>query len=668
MTATNNTIARTHSDNLEIFSLLWLDAEVNTKEENRYAQNQLRSIINHLKTFHDQKECQQYIMACSTQDRLILIVSGRLSKELVPQIHNFRQLSAVYIYCWDKNAYQQWAKQFTKIKGVIVKLDDLVDQIKLDQKDRLKQEEPMSMNIYNVSSNAHKSTTELNGHFIHSLLLIDVLLRMKSTDADKKKLIQVCKDEYHGNEPQLAVVREFECDYKARKAIWWYTRDAFLFSMLNKALRVQNTELLLLFRFVIRDIYEQIKTHQCKSPVCVYRYQAMPADELKALQQSIGQFISINSFFSTSADRDVALKFSNYPTISNDLHRILFIIEADPCVVKSKPFADISSLSYFSQECEILFMVGCIFRLIDIYRNDNEKIWIIKMQLVEDDDHDLKKLFIQLKADYGGGENETDLKSFGDVLQLMGKYDSAEKVYSGLRKTYAPDDSSFSHLCVSYGMLNKERKNFDRSLRWFQRALTRKMRTDPDDIVYIGGLYCCIGNIHMEKNDYNEAMECYKTAMDHYKRANATNHPYMASLYHGIARICCAQREYSDALKYYQRSLAIQQEQLPSNHPDMAINHTGIGDVYRCTNEYQLAMNHYKTSLDIRVKSLPPQHQDIASSNKSIGLLYETMNNLKEALEYYKQAESIYRQSLSSEDANVVEIGKDIQRVISKLK
>ncbi|CAF1236295.1 unnamed protein product, partial [Rotaria sordida] len=663
MTAANSTIAQTHSNNLETFTLLWLDAEVNTKEENKHAQKRLRSIINHLIIHHDQKECQQYIMSCSAQDRLILIVSGRLSKELIPQIHNLRQVSAVYIYCWDKKAYKQWAKQFTKIKGVIVKVDDLIDQIKVDQKDRGKQEEPLSMNIYNVRGNADKSTTELNGHFIHSLLLIDVLIRMKSNDTDKKKLIQVCKDEYTDNDHQLEIVSEFERHYQSKKAIWWYTRDAFLYSMLNKALRVQNTELLLLFRFVIRDIYERLKKHQCQDLVRVYRYQPMSTDELNALRQSIGQFISINSFFSTSADRDVALRFLKHSAISNDLHPILFIIDADPRVVKSKPFADISSHSYFPLECEILFMVGCIFRLIDIYRDDNEQIWIIKMQLAEDNDHDLKKLFNQLKADYGGGENETNLQSFGDVLQLMGKYDSAEKIYSDLHKTSPSDDTSFCHLCFSFGMLYKERKDYDRSLQWFQRALDRKTRTNPTDFVYIGGLYCCIGNIYMEKNGYNEAIKYYNTAMDYYKCANATNHPYMASLYHGNARICCAQKQYTEALNYYQRSLVIQQEHLPSNHPDMAINLIGIGDVYRNVGKYQLAMDNYKTSLDIRMKSLPPQHQDIASNVRSIGLLYETMNNLKEALEYYKKAASIYRQSLSSENSNVVEIQKDIQRI-----
>ncbi|CAF3482714.1 unnamed protein product [Rotaria sp. Silwood1] len=394
----------------------------------------------------------------------------------------------------------------------------------------------------------------------------------------------------------------------------------------------------------------------------------MYADELNTLQNSIGQFISINSFFSTSSDRDTALKFMKRTTISNDLRGILFDIEADPRVVKSKPFADISSLSYFSQESEILFMVGCIFRLINIYPDDKENIWIIKMQLAENNDNELKKLFDQLKADYGGGENEADLKFFGDVLQHMGKYDSAEKVYIDVRKKCSPDDTSYAHLCYSFGVLYSNRKDFNRSLQWFQRALDRKIRTEPSDLIYIGGLYCCIGNVYMEKNDFNEATKCYNTAMDCYKRANATNHPFMASLYHGIARTQCAQKQYTNALNNYQRSLDIQKQHLTSNHPDMATNLIGIGDVYRIVGQYQLAMSHYTTSLEIRIKSLPPQHPDIAANNKKIGLLYETMKNWKEALEYYKKAVTIYRQSLPLQQASVTETEKDIHRVSSMMK
>ena len=102
-------------DNLESFGLLWLDAAVNSSEENREAQHELRSAINHVVTFEDPNLCQQYIRSVCPQDRLVLIVSGRLGQEVVSRIHQLRQLSSIYVYCMDKERNEQWAKNFTKV-------------------------------------------------------------------------------------------------------------------------------------------------------------------------------------------------------------------------------------------------------------------------------------------------------------------------------------------------------------------------------------------------------------------------------------------------------------------------------------------------------------------------------------------------------------------------
>jgi len=109
-----------------------------------------------------------------------------------------------------------------KVKHVIVKLDDLIYRIKVDQKSRVKVEELLSIKIYNGSSDTDQSTTGLNGHFVHSLLLIDVLIRIKFSETDKQQLITLCKNQYKNNSTQLAIVREFEHEYTSNKALWWY--------------------------------------------------------------------------------------------------------------------------------------------------------------------------------------------------------------------------------------------------------------------------------------------------------------------------------------------------------------------------------------------------------------------------------------------------------------
>lgn len=526
----------------------------------------------------------------------------------------------------------------------------------------------MIMNIYSAKNEENQSTTELNGHFIHFLLLIDVLIRIKPTEDDKKELIKRCREEYQDNDPQLSMIREFESDYIPRKALWWYTRDSFVYNMLNKALRTQNTELLYLFRFLIHDICELLKSHQCQEPIRAFRFQPMSNSELKTLQNSIENFISINSFFSTSARSDIALKYAIHSTASNDLHRVLFGITADPRVVKSKPFAAISSLSYFSQECEILFMVGCIFRLKSVRRDENNKLWLIEMQLADDGESDLKKLFDHLKNDYGGGEEEVNLQSFGDVLRHMGKYDLAKKVYTNVRRRGSGGDIAFYNLCFSLGMTHKAKNDFDRSLHWFQKGLRKKLEKDPTDYVYIAGLYCAIGNIHLEKHDYDEALKSYNKAMEYYEKGKATNCSDIASLYHGYARIQYSKKDYSEAFNSFRRSLIIQQRHLPDNHPDMAINHSGIGDIYRHLNQYQDALVHYQTSLEIRKKSLPPDHSDIGSSYQKIGMTYDTLNNWTEALKNYQTALVIYKKSLSPTHPSVIKVTKSIHRVQFNMK
>jgi hypothetical protein len=101
--------------NLETYCLIWLDASVNESQENIQAQKQLRSSINHLMTFEDDQQCLKYIQSVPKDDRIILIVSGRLGQIIVPKIVKYRQISSIYVYCMDKIANEKWANQFKKV-------------------------------------------------------------------------------------------------------------------------------------------------------------------------------------------------------------------------------------------------------------------------------------------------------------------------------------------------------------------------------------------------------------------------------------------------------------------------------------------------------------------------------------------------------------------------
>lgn len=107
-------VNRNH-DHREIFTLIWLDTNVDV-EENQDMQQKLRSIINLVRKFQDVEDCKKYIQERSMHDQLVLIVSNQLGQQVVPFIHNLQQVSSIYIYCKDKQVNEQWACNFTKVR------------------------------------------------------------------------------------------------------------------------------------------------------------------------------------------------------------------------------------------------------------------------------------------------------------------------------------------------------------------------------------------------------------------------------------------------------------------------------------------------------------------------------------------------------------------------
>jgi len=114
--ATSNTIE------IPRFGILWLDSEVNNSEDNLMAQQKLFNTFDNVEIFEDENFCQQFIQSKPKQP-VFLIVSGRLSRKIIPAIHPLEQVSGIYIYCMDKSRHEEWAKTFLKVTFVFFFLD-----------------------------------------------------------------------------------------------------------------------------------------------------------------------------------------------------------------------------------------------------------------------------------------------------------------------------------------------------------------------------------------------------------------------------------------------------------------------------------------------------------------------------------------------------------------
>ncbi|CAF4198817.1 unnamed protein product [Rotaria sp. Silwood2] len=659
-----------NDNNLETYSIFWLDASVDS-EENKAAQKQLRSIINQLRTFVDPEECMGRIGSIHQGDLTSLIVSGQLGRIVVPEMQKLQQVSSIYVYCFNKEANLQWSRPYSKVKAVCNNLNELINIIRTNQKYRVRLEESLGINVLD------RSSTALNGEFLHSQLLIDVLIRMKPNEQDKKELIEMCKIEYKGNEAELRRVNEFRLKYESSKAVWWYTRESFVYRILNKALRVQNVDVLFLFRDVIRDILEQLRASQCRERITVFRGQFISKNEFKLLHKSIGNIISMNSFLSTTVKRDVALRFMKYNPnlLSSDDHvPVMFEIDADPRIIgssreNSRLFAEIARFSDHKGESDVLFMLGSIFCLNEICHDQSSTdatISIIRMTLCSDHDNDLKQLYDHMKNEYYRGE--TNLLSLGDVMYKMGNSDLAEKYYRRLLSELPSNDPSLSRLYHNLGLVADAKGEYDTSLELYQKSLEIKMRTRPSDHVNIGNTLNSIGAVHGNKGDRSQALESYNRAVSLFKQAHDENHPKMAIFYNNIGLIYREQQKYSEALDFYEKSLAIRKKHLPADHPDLSASYNIIGSVHYYLSDYDLALEHYNRSLEIKLKILPVQHPDIAMAYENMSVVYEDKDELTQAVTLLKKAQTIYEASLPTNHPNVMKIKDSVRRVEDKLK
>src|SRR5688572_17749205 len=103
------------NNELEKFTLIWLDAAINGNE-NRQTQNDLQKLTDQFKIFDDIEKCELYIHSLAIDERIVFIVSGQLGREIVPRIHEIKQISSIYIYCFNKTANKEWTKYYSKIK------------------------------------------------------------------------------------------------------------------------------------------------------------------------------------------------------------------------------------------------------------------------------------------------------------------------------------------------------------------------------------------------------------------------------------------------------------------------------------------------------------------------------------------------------------------------
>ena len=155
----------------------------------------------------------------------------------------------------------------------------------------------------------------------------------------------------------------------SRLCIHLYTRESFLYRILNAALRESDfskLETLGPLCFLIRDY-----SRTCSEFVgTVYRGLDLTMDMINSYKQALGTWRTWPSYTSTSKDRSMAELLGN----------TLFIIEITELTLNSPRSYDLTDISQFPSEKEVLLPAGTSFLITDVEINSNSK-HIVRIKL-----------------------------------------------------------------------------------------------------------------------------------------------------------------------------------------------------------------------------------------------------------------------------------------------
>jgi tetratricopeptide (TPR) repeat protein len=541
-------------------------------------------------------------------------MSGTFGESIISSIHDMSQINAIFIFCGDKSRHEKWAKNWSKIKGVLTEINDLRKAIKqtiseCDQKS-------MSISFVETSESAsNQNLNQLDPSFMYTQILKEIILQIDYNNQHIEDFVNYCREVFIGNVRELKICDKFEQEYHQRTPIWWYTYDCFLYSMVNRALRTMDVDVIIKMGFFIRDLCRQIErlhSEQFNADVnsqsfTVYRGQGLSEVDFYQLMKTKGGLLAFNNFMSTVKNQDISIAYAKSSQTKLNLIGVLFVMTIDPSISLTS-FACTRDVSYYPKEDEVLFSMHSIFSIGDIKQIDNNnRLWQVDLTLTNDYDPKLKILIECIGNEMQGPSGWHRL---GKILLELGQFNKAEEVYNVL---------------------------LSQTINIYEKSI----------------LYDQLGMAKNGQGEYEEAIRFYEKALEIRRKALPLNHPDLAESYNNIGLVYNNMGEYSKALSFDEKALEIRQKTLPPNHPDLAESYNNIGSVHNNIKKYSKALSYHEKALEIRQKTLPPNHPKLAETYYNIGLVYENMGDHSKALSFCKQAVEIGQNSLLSNHPNL---------------
>ncbi len=95
---------------------------------------------------------------------------------------------------------------------------------------------------------------QLDESFMYTQILKEILLTIHFEQEHINQFLTYCREQFIGNGIELRNVEKLEEEYHSHQPIWWYKYQCFLYSMLNRALRTMEVNIIIKLGFFVRDL------------------------------------------------------------------------------------------------------------------------------------------------------------------------------------------------------------------------------------------------------------------------------------------------------------------------------------------------------------------------------------------------------------------------------
>jgi hypothetical protein len=208
-----------------------------------------------IESFTDPNECTDFITHLEDK-KVFCLIDDQLVEHIILFLDHSPLVTSIYVICTNEQRHEFWAKDHSKAKGIYGDILSITEALKRDVQLVYRNATPVT--ILSPTSSSQPTNT-LNAMFMYCELLKETFLEMNHGEQAKRTLVDLCKREYADNESALRVIDEFDRDYYKHSPTWWYTRDCFVYRMLNKALRTHDIEVITKFGFFIKDLHHQLE-------------------------------------------------------------------------------------------------------------------------------------------------------------------------------------------------------------------------------------------------------------------------------------------------------------------------------------------------------------------------------------------------------------------------